>query len=289
MRTALGVVDIITEAQNVLMELIDILKRRLQLYSLGFPLEMDHLMDRILIGVHILHKADDAVRLMKFHMLRLLFPAVLKNNRQFRIQIGRLMKPALYFLLTESCLFKYFSVRQEIDRCAGLLCPPYHGQQAFLKFRSRNPSLIGILVDMSTAFDPDSQFFGQRIDHRGTHTMKAAAGLVRIIIKFSSRMKRCKDKPLRADALFVHPHGNPPPVIGNRRGTVRLQNHFYPVTKSRQMLIYRVIHDLIDQVVQTFGGYAADIHTGTPPDRLKPLQHRNIGSIIITALRHQIT
>ena len=55
------------------------------------------------------------------------------------------------------------------------------------------------------------------------------------------------------------------------------------------MVIYRVIHDLIDQVVQTFGGYAADIHTGTPPDRLKPLQHRNIGSIIITALRHQIT
>ncbi len=79
--------------------------------------------------------------------------------------------------------------------------------------------------------------------------MQAAAGLISIVIKFSACVQRRKNKSFRTDSLFVHPHGNTAPVIRDRSGTVRLQNHFYSVAESGQMLVHGVVHDLIDQVV----------------------------------------
>ena len=48
------------------------------------------------------------------------------------------------------------------------------------------------------------------------------------------------------------------------------------LTVSGQRFVNGVVHDLIDEVVQTGGGGRADIHTGSFPHRFQTLQNLNL-------------
>ena len=81
--------------------------------------------------------------------------------------------------------------------------------------------------------------------------MQPSAGFVDIIVKLSPRMESGKYQALRRHSLFMQADGNSAAVVRNRTGTVRLQNDNNLIAASRQMLIHRIIHDFIDQVVQS--------------------------------------
>ena len=49
-------------------------------------------------------------------------------------------------------------------------------------------------------------------------------------------------------------------VIGYRNRVIFVDNHFYMRTESSQCLVYRVIDNFIDQMVETFLADIADIH-----------------------------
>ena len=50
MGTALGIVNIVAETQDIFLELVDILKGDLHGDAFGFPLEIDRLMNRLFIS-----------------------------------------------------------------------------------------------------------------------------------------------------------------------------------------------------------------------------------------------
>ncbi len=281
MRAALGIVYIVAEPQHILMELIDVLKSHLNGNPLALPAEIDDVMHRLLGLVHILHKARDAVRLMERHRLRRFPPPVLEYDRQIRIQISRLMQTALHILLLEPGLLENRIVRQEIDGSPGLLRLPQHRKQPVLKLHHRISPLIPVLIDKAAGLDRHGQPGGKRVHHRRPHPVQPPAGLIRRIVELSPRMKRGKDQPLRTDSLLMHPHRDAAPVIYHRSGSVRLQHHPDCIAYPRQMLIHRIVHDFINQMVQPLRGHAADIHPRPLPHSLQPLQHRNAGGIII--------
>ena len=93
--------------------------------------------------------------------------------------------------------------------------------------------------------------------------MQTAAGLICGIVELTAGMQSRKYQTLRADPFFVHTHGNTTTVIFHGCGAVGFQCHLYRITISGQMLVHRVINDLVDQMIQSLGGDTADIHSGS--------------------------
>ena len=116
--------------------------------------------------------------------------------------------------------------------------------------------------------------------------MKASAGLVSRIVEFSAGMKGRKYQPGRGHAFLVHSHRNTTAVIVHCGRAVRLQRYLDPVTVTGQMFIHRVIHDLIDQMVQSFSGNAADIHARAFSHRLQAFQDRDAAGVVSGRLCH---
>ena len=116
--------------------------------------------------------------------------------------------------------------------------------------------------------------------------MQASAGLICRIVKFSSGMECRKYQPGCRHSLFMHPHRDTTAVIIHCGRAVRLQRYLDPVTETGQMFIHRVIHDLIDQMIQSLGGHAAYLHTRTLPHCLQAFQDRDTAGVISGRLCH---
>jgi hypothetical protein len=69
-------------------------------------------------------------------------------------------------------------------------------------------------------------------------------------------------------------------VIYNAQGSIGHQGHLNLSTKTSERLIYCVIDDFIDKVVETAFASGADIHTWALADRLKALEDGDRGGVI---------
>ena len=79
--------------------------------------------------------------------------------------------------------------------------------------------------------------------------MKTTTGLVCRIIKFTTGMKGCKNQTLRTDALFVHAYRNTTAIVRNSTGTVCFQGYMNFRAVTGQMLVHRVVYNLVNQVI----------------------------------------
>ncbi len=64
-------------------------------------------------------------------------------------------------------------------------------------------------------------------------------------------------------------------VVGDPDSAVGEQGNVDPVGLAGERLIDRVVHDLLDEVVQTTLTGRADVHTRTLANRLKALENRD--------------
>ena len=275
MGTAFRVVNVITEAQYILVEFIHILEGHFHRDSFALAGKENDIMDGLLGTVHVFYEANDAFRFMVGNLLRFFFSLIFKNDRKLRIQISGLMETTLYFIFLETGLVKDGVIRQKVDSRTGLSGLAHYGKQTVHQIHHGDTSFITVLIDAATTLDSYSQLCGKGIYHRGTYAVQTTAGLVGGIIKFTAGMKSREYQALRADSFFVHSHGNTTSVVFYRGGTVRLQSYFYRIAVSGQMLVHRVIYDLVDQVVQTLGGDTADIHSGSLSYRFQTFQNGN--------------
>ena len=118
--------------------------------------------------------------------------------------------------------------------------------------------------------------------------MQSAGRLVGVVVKFAARMKRCQNDTLRRHACLMHTDGDATSVILYRAGSVRLQRHTDGRAVTGQVLIYGVIHNLIDEVVQSSAAGTANIHAGTHPDSLKALEHTYAFFTVFVAICHKL-
>ena len=110
--------------------------------------------------------------------------------------------------------------------------------------------------------------------------METAACLVGRIIKLTSGVEGCKYKTLCGNAFLVHANRDTSAIIRNSGGAVFVQCHMDLTAKTGQMLVHRVVNNLIDEVVQALAGDTADVHAGTLADGLETFQHGNTVGII---------
>ena len=96
--------------------------------------------------------------------------------------------------------------------------------------------------------------------------MQAAGDLVSIFIELSAGVEHGEDDLKSALAVLGHEiDRDAAPVVIHRDRAVPVDDHQYPVTESGESLVYGVVHNLVDQVVQPPGLRAADVHCGPFP------------------------
>ena len=79
----------------------------------------------------------------------------------------------------------------------------------------------------------------------------------------------------------MHLHRDAAAVVLDSAGTVLLKNYPDGIAVSRKMLVHRVVHDLIDQVIQALCPDAADVHSGPFPYCLKSFQYCDAVRVIL--------
>ena len=136
------------------------------------------------------------------------------------------------------------------------------------------------MVSTALAADRHIQPFGQSVDNRRTNTVETAACLIGRVVKLTSGVKGCEYKTFRGNAFLVHAHGDTSAIIRNSGGAVFVQCHMDLTAKTGQMLVHRVVNNLIDEVVQALAGDTADVHAGTLADGFETFQHGNAVGII---------
>ena len=246
MGTSLGVINVITEAQYIFMEFIHILECHFHGDAFALAGKENDIMDSLFRTVHVFYEANDAFRFMVGNLLRFFFSLIFKNDRKLRIQISSLMQTTLNLIFLETGLVKNGVIRQKVDSRTGLSCLAHHREQTVYQIHRGNTSLITVLINAAATLDSDGQLCGKSIYHRGTHTVQTTAGLVCGIIEFTAGMQSREYQTLRADSFFVHSHGNTTSVIFYRGGAVCFQRYFYRIAVSGQMLVHRVIYNLVD-------------------------------------------
>ncbi len=208
------------------------------------------------------------------------FSAVLKNYGKLRVQVCRFMHTAFYIIFAEPCLLKYLRVRKKINLCSCFFGFSGLWQKSVFKFYHRFSLRITVMVYVSVLADFHVHIGGKCIHDRRADAMKASARFICIIIKFTACMQRGKHNARRRYSLGMHTDRNPASVILHGTGAVCFKRYPDGIACPRQMLVHRIIHNLINQMVQPPGGHTSDIHSRTLPDSLQAFQNRYTACII---------
>ena len=110
--------------------------------------------------------------------------------------------------------------------------------------------------------------------------MQSSAGLICVIIKFAAGVKCCEHNALRAHTFFMHSDRNASAVVLHRAGAVRFKGHFDRGAESGKVFVDGVVHDLVDQVVESSCGDAADIHAGPDPDSFQAFEYLDTAFVV---------
>ena len=107
--------------------------------------------------------------------------------------------------------------------------------------------------------------------------MQTAGYLVSPTTEFAAGMKDRKDNLYRRNTgFFLNADRNAATIIQYRDGIVFMDRDVNSVTVTGQSFIYRIIYNLINQVMKSPGRSAANIHTRSLPDRFQPFQDLNL-------------
>ena len=144
------------------------------------------------------------------------------------------------------------------------------------------------MVDISVPADLHIHIGRQRIYNRRTDTMQTSAGLVCRIVEFSARMKCRVYHTSCRYSCCMKVYRYTTSVICDRCRTVFFQCHMDLAAISGKMLIHRIIHDLIDQMIQTLSRNTSYIHTWPFSNGFQSLQDRDTPRIICILFRHSL-
>ena len=281
MGTALSVVDIITEAEHVFLEFVDILERTFHGNALRFPFEINRIVDCLFVLIQIAHKTNNAIRLVIRQVLLFSIAQIGKINGKRRVQICSLMETAFDLCCGKTCFLKDFRIRQEVDAGSAVLrFSDLRQQPILIEFLYGNTSFVAVVINPAAEADLYVKIGGKRIDNRRTDTVQTAACLVRIVVEFTAGVQGCKNETLRRNAFFMHADRDSAAVVGHGRRAVCFKCYVNGVAVARKMLVHRIVYNFINQMIQAFPRGTSDIHTRALTHCFETFQHGNTAGII---------
>ena len=228
------------------------MKCRLHSNSIALPFKVNRVMHCFAFLIQVFDKAHDSLWFLKNNPFLFRLSLILKQNGKFRIQVRSLMQPAFDFRRRKPGFLKNLRVRKKIHQSSCCLGSSQLWQKSILQFYCWIPSLIMVMMYISSCADFNIQIRGQCIYYRRPHSMKTSAGLIYRIIKLSTCMQGGENQAFCGDTLFMHSHRDSPSIILNGCGTVLFQSYPDILTEASQMFIHCIIHNFINQMIQSF-------------------------------------
>ena len=133
-------------------------------------------------------------------------------------------------------------------------------------------------------FQPD----GKGVYHGSTHAVKTAGHFVAAAAELAAGVQNSvHHRDSRQAGLLLDAHGDAAAVIGHADDLAGQDLDLDFVTEAGQRFVNGVVHDLIDQMVQSSGTGGADVHTRALADRFQSFQYLNLAFVVILiGLRH---
>ena len=125
-------------------------------------------------------------------------------------------------------------------------------------------AFIALFVVSSVPIDIYLQPFRQSVDHRSANAVKSAGVAVVVVVEFSACMEYGEyDVYCGNFHLWMDVYRHSSAVVRNADAAVCVNGDLDRICISVDCLIYCVIHNLPDQVMQSFRGSGTDIHCRT--------------------------
>ena len=141
-----------------------------------------------------------------------------------------------------------------------------------------------LVIRRALVVDLDLQPLGKRVHDGRAHAVQAAGNLIAAAAELAARVQdREHDRHRRKARLVLDAHRDAAPVIRDAHNVPRQDLHVDPVAEARERLVDRVVHDLIDEVMQALRPRRRDIHAGPLAHSLQSLQNLDLVFIIILA------
>src|SRR6266508_1165497 len=232
-------------------------------------------MEDVLAGLQVLHEVREAPGCLEHLLHGWIFALVEELDLQALGQEGQLLEAFGQRLPLELDLLEDLPVRPERDRGAGLPAGLPPGQPL-----GRLAASERLRPRVAVPLDLDDEPFGERVHDRDPHPVQAARDAVTPAPELPAGVQGGQDDLQgRPAVLGVGDglHRDAPAVVCHPDAAVREERHHDPVTEPGHGLVDRVVHDLVDQVMQTPRAGGPDVHPGPESDVLDALQNRDVG------------
>ena len=273
MHAALGRPHVVGKAHHELVVAVVVLHGDLRT---GVPLgarHIDHVLkDGCLVPVGPADELPDAALEAHDVLFFLLFPVIGNGNGKTGVQEGLFPHPLVENFVVVNKGVEHLGVRLEGDLRAGVVRLTHD-----LHFLGDVAPGELHFIDVAVFMHPHPQPLGQGIDHRRAHAVQAAGDLVSSAAELTAGVQHgIHDLQCGPPGLGLDIHGDTAAVIGNGDGIAGIDGHGNMLAVSGQCLINGVVHDFVDQMMQTGGRRGADIHTGPLADCFQPFQHLDL-------------
>src|SRR5881409_63760 len=279
---ALVRVDVVDEAEGVVVVTVVVLDRALDLDSLPLGLERDRFrVQRLAVAEQVLHELGEPALVDERLFLQRALALVLERDGEALVQEGELAQPGGKGGVVEPGLREDRGVRLEPDGRAGALRLADH-----LELLRRLAALERHVMALAVAVHPHLQLLRQRVDYGDPHPVQPARHLVGRLVELAAGVEhRQRHLDPRLLLGLVNVDRNAAAVVDHGDGIVLVDGDVNPGGKTGQGLVHRIVHHLVDEMVEATPGHRSDVHRRAAPDRLEPLQDLDrVGLVVAVPL-----
>src|SRR5699024_6103767 len=146
----------------------------------------------------------------------------------------------------------------------------------------RHAARVGLAPDVAVAPDLDLHPAGQGVDHGGAHAVQTAGDRVAAAAELAAGVQHGEHELHGGLALGgVHRHGDAAGVVDAAHAAVGQERDLDGVAVAGHRLVDRVVHDLLDHVVQAALTGGADVHARALADRLEALEDGDVRGVVV--------
>ena len=277
MRAALDCVDEVDEAEEALDVCVVVLYRDLELRFVLLAADYDGLLEEHLLAlVEVLDERADAAGVVVGLFLGLLGALVLEVYRYMRVEEGELAQPLLQDVGLEFRRRENFAVGHELHARAA-----QRGLADDLELRDGVAALVALAVLPAVAPYRELEPYGERVDDRDADAVKPARYRVGALVEFAARVQHREDDLGGRTARLVHARRDAAAVVDDADAAVLVYRDADGVAEAGEGFVYRVVDDLVDQVVQPALPLVADVHAGAFADRFEPFEYVYVLFVVV--------
>ena len=287
MRTAFDRVDIIDVGVYVLREGVVVLHGHLDRHAVLFGVDVDDRFGDGLTarGVQVFDELLEA--LFRIEMVADVFAVLVPLAFVQQVQVDAFVQECqLTQAVGQDVVLVFRREREDTavgfegDRGSAIVAGADHFDR-----RSRSAFAVRLAEYFAVAVDFGDEQRRECVHARNTHTVQTARNLVTALVELAARMEHGEhDFECGLALLFVEVGRDASAVILDCDRVVFVDRNVDVGTVSCQRLVDRVVHHLVNQVVQTFFSDVADIHGRTLPDSFQTFEDLDVGGGILLFL-----